>query len=289
MYNPSQDEQQNIPVKKSPAQALRHWQTDNEADTVLWIDCISVDQEHTSGRWRGIAMMRKIYQQATSTMAWTSQEVDSRFRKVEFNRRTKKAMAFIFACVCAAQLTQRHSGEPETETIPIEKLRGNLPAHIGVSSRWPAIMQEKQPLDYGCQTTLLNVLIKRVSLVKYIHIPALLSRPHPHLLLLASLAFAFPITYLRYTNKGDKYQDEIIVGCILLLVMAASMIGGGIWEIAIPLLPWSIILGLILSWLIHRVFGLQGRRTGGESQAKETQKHSWLYEKSRELMPRSER
>ncbi|CZT04018.1 uncharacterized protein RAG0_10610 [Rhynchosporium agropyri] len=91
-------------------------------------------------------------------MAWTSQEVDSRFRKVEFNRRTKKAIAFIFACVCAAQLTQRHSGEPETETIPIEKLRGNSPAHIGVSSRWPVIIQEKQPLDYGGQTTLLNVL-----------------------------------------------------------------------------------------------------------------------------------
>lgn len=94
------------------------------------------------------------------------------------------------------------------------------------------------------------------------------------------MAFAFPITYLRYTNRTDNYQDEIIAGGMILTVAAASM-SGNVWETAMTLLPWSIILGLVLSSLIHRVFGFG--RSSGESLVEGTSELDlWLDEKGRD-------
>ncbi|KAG4436328.1 hypothetical protein IFR05_008181 [Cadophora sp. M221] len=271
MQNPSQDPQRTTSPSAHLSEPLRQDQTQKEKrprdeycenadikDTaVVWIDSTCVDKKNTAEQRQAVTLMRRIYRQARRTIPWIGLEVENGSRKIKFSSGTAKTIAFGCACLCAIQLMQKPLGKSRTVTGGIEKSLGGATACSSSPSRWSANAQDELLLEFGDRRTLLNALrAEYASLPECVHIPAILSRPPPLLLLITSVVFAFPITYLRHTNRRDKYQDEIIVGCMILTIAVASMFGD-VWEIAVPLLPWSIIIGLVLSSSIHRVFGFR--------------------------------
>lgn len=266
MQNPSQDLQQTILPSAHLSEPLRQEETqkctrsgdeycenaDIKDSAAVWVDSICRENENTAVRQQAVTLILRVYRHAARIITWIGPEVKNGSRKIKLSKGTKKAIAFVFACLCAAQLMQKPSGKTRTETGGIEQPRGGAIAYPSGPSRWSANAQEELLLEFSDQKTLFDSLKKYASLVERVHIPTFLSRPHPLLLLITTVAFAFPITYLRYANRRDKYQDEIIAGGMILTIAVAS-ISGNVSEIAVPLLPWSIILGLVLSSSIHLV------------------------------------
>ncbi|EPE25307.1 hypothetical protein GLAREA_01219 [Glarea lozoyensis ATCC 20868] len=224
---------------------------------IVWVDSICVQSGNNAERRKAVILMSRVYRNAMRILPRISSGIEHGSRKIKLSRRTKKAIAFEFACLFAALLMQR-----PPEMIWEETSGTGLPPEvITVSpsgpSRWLAAKEELS-LRFGDHKILQNILKELASLVAHIHISTCLSRPHPLLILFTNVAFAFPITYLRYTNRADRHQDDIIMGGMVLAVVLASMTQD-IWETTIKILPASIIFGLVLSSLIHRVFGLRSR------------------------------
>ncbi|KAL2067549.1 hypothetical protein VTL71DRAFT_1974 [Oculimacula yallundae] len=271
MYNLSRDHQQNIFLSAPLSERVQQKESSNDnrskkerfehADikdsAASWVDSNCATNWNKEERWQAaITSMKRHYLHPTKAIIWTCTENEEGYRKLKLGRRTKKVISFGIACMCAAQLHQKPWERTKTETNEIEQpQRGSayesIYHHAILSNVWAP-----QQKNY-------------TSLVERAPIPNFLAMPHPHLLLIATIVFAFPITYLRYTNRKDKYQDEILVGCMILIVTAASMFGD-VWEMGMSLLPWSIVLGLVVSSMLHWAFGFHRRKVSCEESAEKT-------------------
>ncbi|PQE05335.1 hypothetical protein CJF31_00008867 [Rutstroemia sp. NJR-2017a BVV2] len=264
MLNPSRDLQQSAHLceslrrgqtKKGNRSRDRKCENANTKDSpAVCIDFMCVKNENSTEQRQSVTLTRRFYLLATRVITLISTGIENQSREIKLSRRTRKAIAFVFACLCASLLMQNPSGMSSSKTGGTELARGGTTANPSGPSRWSANTPEELLREFGDQKAMHKILKKFVSLVEGVCRPSFLSKPHPFLLLFTNVVFAFPITYLRHTNGTDKHQDDIIAGGLILMITAASMTGN-VWETAMTLLPWSIILGLLLSSLIHQGFG----------------------------------
>jgi Kef-type K+ transport system membrane component KefB len=88
-----------------------------------------------------------------------------------------------------------------------------------------------------------------------------MTEPSPILSLVLTIGLAFAVTYIRYMNRADRYQDHIIGGWMLAALLMAWL-SEDFMGSAMPSLLWAIISALASSAILHRAFDLLGRERG---------------------------
>lgn len=159
MQNPSQDPQQTALPSAHLSEPLRQEETQKEKrsrdeycenaeikdSAAVWVNSIPPDNENNVGRRQAVTLTRR------------DENVS---RKTKLSRDTKKVIAFLLACFCAALLMQKPSGKTRTERYGIKQPQGCATACPSGPSRWSANAQEELLLEFGDQKTLLNVLVR---------------------------------------------------------------------------------------------------------------------------------
>jgi hypothetical protein len=131
-----------------------------KGSAAVWVDSICVDNENTVERRQAVTLMGRFYRHATRTITWIGPGIENGSRKIKLSGRTKKAIAFAFACLCAALLMQNPSGMSRTKTSGTELPGGVITANSSGPSRWSANAQEELLLESGDQKTLHNILVR---------------------------------------------------------------------------------------------------------------------------------
>lgn len=174
MLNPSQDSQRTTLPSAHLSEPLRRDQIKKgkrlrdeygenaniKGSAAVWVDSICVENENTADRRQALTLMGRVYRHATRTITWIGPGIENGSREIKLSRRTKKAIAFAFACLCAALLMQNPPGRSRTKTSGTELPRGGATAYPSGPSRWSANAQEELLLEFGNQKTMHNILVR---------------------------------------------------------------------------------------------------------------------------------
>lgn len=96
--------------------------------------------------------------------------------------------------------------------------------------------------------------IKPLGKSRSFHFSSIIEKPSPPVFLAACIAFAFAVAAFRYSHRQDPFEDHFIVTSIMVAIYLSWASENFLMTVK-SMVPWSVILGLILSSLAHRVLG----------------------------------
>jgi len=166
MLNPSQDSgrtttsspQLSEPRRLERVKKERRLRDANDkGSATIWADSVCIDERNLTERWQTVNLMRGIYHNGTRYIGCIGPETEDGCRRIKMSRHTKKAIALILACGCAAVLTQPPSGTSRSKACGTGLPRGK--ASLGMSGPSPWTTAEAL-LRVGDQRVLHNVIVR---------------------------------------------------------------------------------------------------------------------------------
>ena len=153
------------------------------------------------------------------------------------------------------------TSKADLTTSLFASLLATIPAlemYLYAQQRKPALPSSSSTLSSDFTTTSNHLHSVGTALNTYL--PRWYLNPSPEALLCSSLFFAIVTSTLYRYRERDKYQDAFLILGVIVGSILGSARGYTLQDIILSMIPWSVILSLWTSSLVHDMMRLSDKR-----------------------------